>query len=86
MIRKLIATAIFSTATLTGFAVSPASASDRIPFGPHYRHERDCERYEVLVRHRGHWDVYETFRDRDDARHAAWRLRHRGIEVEVRRV
>jgi hypothetical protein len=86
MIHKLFASAILTIAALTGFAVSPAAANEHIPFGPPHRIERDCERYEVLVRHRGCWNVYETFRDRDDARHAAWRLRHRGFEVEVRRV
>ena len=86
MIRKLFVSAILTTAALTGFAVSPASASDRLPFGPPHRHERDCERFQVLVRHCGHWEVYDVFRDREEARLAAWRLQHRGLDVQVLRV
>jgi hypothetical protein len=51
-----------------------------------WRDRHDRMDFQVLVRHRGHWDVVETFRDRDEARRLAHRLRHRGEEVDDRPV
>lgn len=92
MFRKLFLSAAVAVMSLTGVA----SAA---PVDSHAAHDRDHDRdrdrdrhrvrYEVLVRHRGHWDVYDTYRDFDDARRAAWRLQRQGedvrIEVERRR-
>jgi hypothetical protein len=46
---------------------------------------RHRARFDVLVRHRGHWDLYDTVRDWDDARRLAHRLRHQGYDVDIRR-
>ncbi len=47
---------------------------------------RNRAKFQVVVQHRGHWDVVESFRDRDDAQRLAWRLERQGQNAEVRRV
>lgn len=47
---------------------------------------RNRAKFQVVVHHRGHWDVAETFRDRDDAQRLAWRMERQGQNAEVRRV
>jgi outer membrane biogenesis lipoprotein LolB len=81
MIRKLILSAALATATVAGLT---ATASAAQPVG-HDDHNH-WGRYEVLVRHRGHWDVHGTYRDRDDAQRVARRLEHRGYDVRIQRV
>ncbi len=53
------------------------------------RHDHDHDhgraRFEVQYRHRGHWDTYATFRDRDDAVRAARRLQYQGHVVRIDR-
>lgn len=83
MFRQLILSAVAATGTVAGLTATPATASAQPPatFGPHTR-------YVVLVRHHGHWDRYDTFRDFHDARRAVWQLERHGrdarIEVEHR--
>jgi hypothetical protein len=85
MFSQLILSAAITARAVTGLALSHATAGAHPPvvvaYPPHH-----YARFEVLIHRRGCWEVYGTFRDRDDAHRAAWRLRHRGIEVEVRRV
>jgi len=47
--------------------------------------DRGHAHFQVLVRHHGHWDLYRTVHDRDDAQRLAHRLRHQGYDVDVRR-
>jgi len=100
MIRTIITSGVLAAGAWAGLALTPSSAEahppavapicppDVIPahYPPvgHDGHHR--ARFEVLVRHRGHWDVVETTRDWDDAQRAAHRLRHEGHDVEVRRL
>jgi hypothetical protein len=99
MIRKILTSGVLAAGTLAGLTVSPSFADAHPPAvgpayipvvrpgyyppGGHDWHHR--VRFEVLVRHHGHWDVVDTFRDRDDAWRLARRLRHQGHDVEVRR-
>lgn len=87
MIRKLLLSAVIATGAVAGLAATPAAA-DAAPPGGHDRdrdrdHDRRGVRYEVLIRHRGHWDHYGTYRDRDDARRVAWRLERLGHDVRI---
>jgi hypothetical protein len=79
MFNRILFAAILSTGALAGLAATPASAEAHPPI------HRPLARFEVLVRHRNHWDVYGAYRDRDDARRAARKLRFQGYEVKVRR-
>lgn len=82
MLRNTILSAVFAAAALVGLGSVP-SAEAAPPIG----HGRPAHfaRYEVLVRHRGHWDRYGTYRDRADARQAARQLRLRGLAVRIER-
>ena len=89
MIRKLILSAVLATGAIAGVTATSATADAAPPIG----HDRDRDfrgvRFEVQVRHRGHWDTYGTYRDRDDARHVVRMLERQGkdarIEVERNR-
>jgi hypothetical protein len=85
MLRKLILSAVLAVSTLTGlsFAATEASAQP-IPY-PQFPHRRHHVHYEVLVRHRGHWDSHGTYHSYEDARRAARRLRDRGFDVRIER-
>jgi len=89
MIRKMILSAVLATVTMTGLAspvaaAQPALGHDRDRDRDRDRdHDRHRVRYEVLVRHRGHWDSVGTYRDREDAQRAAWRLRRQGQDVRI---
>ncbi|MBA4186434.1 MAG: hypothetical protein C0467_00300 [Planctomycetaceae bacterium] len=96
MIRKLILSFVLATGAVTGLALTPAAANAAPPvvgygfgygYGPNRDHDHDHDRrgvrYEVLVRHRGHWDVYGTYRDRDDARRVAWFLERTGRDARI---
>src|SRR4051794_12364771 len=80
MIRKLILSAVLSAAALTELTTTPGAADANPPVGQHHR-----GRFEVQVLRRHHWDCYGTYRDRDDARRAAQRLRHQGFQVRIER-
>lgn len=81
MIRTLALATRVAAATLGGLALTPGTASAR-PAGDHDR--RDHGRFQVLVRHRGHWDIHGTYRDRDDAQRVARQLERRGERVRGR--
>lgn len=80
MLRRIFLTAALSVGALAGLAAVPATAEAHPPLP--VRHAR----FEVLVRHRNHWDRHGTYCDRADARQAARFLRARGFEVRVRRI
>ena len=40
-------------------------------------------RFEVQVRHRGHWDTYGTYRDRDDAQRVVRMLERQGKDARI---
>ena len=87
MFRTLTLAALLASGSLT------ATASAQPPAAFEHRdrdhdHDRDHHRsrYQVLVRHRSHWDVQGTYRDRDDAERVARRLEHRGLDARVERV
>jgi hypothetical protein len=84
VIRKLALAALIATGTVGGLTAT-ASAQPPAAFDRH-DHDRDRGRFQVLVRHRGHWDVHATYRDRDDAQRAARRLERRGFDARVERV
>jgi predicted aminopeptidase len=79
MFRRVLFAAIRTTGALAGLAATPATAEAHPPI------RRSVVCFEVLVRHRNHWDVYRTYHDRDDARRAARKLRFQGYDVKVRR-
>lgn len=83
MIRNLFLSAAVAVTAMTGLAVTPATADAHPPVGHEHHHHA---RFEVLVRHRYHWDRYATYRDHDDARRVARSLRYQGYEVKVERV
>jgi len=99
MIRTIITSGVLAAGALAGLAFTPSTADAHPPaVGPAYTpvvrpayyppagHDwHHHVRFQVLVRHHGHWDVVDTFRDRDDARRLAHRLRHQGHEVDIRR-
>lgn len=82
MFRKLTLAALIATGTIGGFAITPATASDHLAAFGQLNHGR----YQVLVRHRGHWDVHGTYHDRDEAYRVAHHLERRGIDVSVERI
>jgi hypothetical protein len=87
MIRKLILSAVIATGAVAGLTMSPATAEAAPPIG-HDRdrdHDRDRRnvRFEVQVRHRGHWDTYGTYRDRDDAQRVVRMLERRGQDARI---
>jgi hypothetical protein len=67
--RKLILAALIAAGTAGGLTAT-ASAQPPVAFDRH-DHDHDRGRFRVLVRHRLHWDVHGTYRDRDDAQRAA---------------
>ena len=84
MFRKFILAALLATGALCMTAI-PASAQTPTAFD--WRdHERDGVRFRVLVRHRGHWDVHGTYRDRNDAQRVAHQLERRGLDTRIERV
>lgn len=88
MIRKLILTAVLATGAVAG-VTSTASAAPPATFDRRdHDHDRDRDRgrFQVLVRHRGHWDVHGSYRDREDAQRAARRLERQGFDTRIERV
>lgn len=86
MIRKLILTAVLATGAVAGVTATANTADAAPPIGHDHDHDRDRGRFQVLVRHRGHWDVHGTYRDRDDAERAARRLERQGLDTRIERV
>jgi len=83
MFRRFIMAAVAAT----GVAAIPAAAEAQTPeFYHHDAYSHASRRFEVVYRHGGHWDVYASYRDRDDAQRAAHRLQYRGYDVRIRRV
>jgi hypothetical protein len=83
MLRKLILSVV-AAGTLGAVGLTTGSADAANPPSPRFGYHRDHRvRYEVLYRHRDHWDVYRTFHDRDDAQRAAWQLRRQGYPVRI---
>lgn len=82
MTRKLILAALIAAGTAGGLTAT-ASAQPPVAFD---RHDHDRGRFRVLVRHRLHWDVHGTYRDRDDAQRAARRLERQGFDARIERV
>ena len=80
MIRKLILSAVLATGAIGGLAATATAAPDVFD-----RHDRDRRnvRFEVQVRHRGHWDTYGTYRDRDDAQRVVRMLERRGQDARI---
>ena len=81
MFRKLILSAAAAAAVLAATA-APASAHPIVVEVESHH----AARYEVLVRHHGHWHVRDTFRERHEAEHLARHLEREGYEVRVERV
>jgi hypothetical protein len=82
MMSKLVLSAVLATGTASGVATTASAAQ---PAGHDDRHDHRG-RFEVLIRHRGHWDSHGTYRDRDDAERAARRLERQGLVVRIERV
>lgn len=86
MLRKTILAASLAIATLGGMTLTSGTASAHPPVG--HGHQRDLcyTQYQVFIRHYGHWDLFRTFRDRDDAYRVARWLERRGFDAKVERV
>ena len=83
MLRKLLLSTLLAAGTVTGLALTPATADARSPV--EYRHHHRHARFEVLYLDCGHWKCYGNYRERCDADQAACRLRERGYAVKVDR-
>ena len=87
MIRKLILTAVLATGAIVGVTATSATADAAPPvqFDRDRDHDRDRHnvRFEVQVRHRGHWDTYGTYRDRDDAQRVVRMLDLQGKDARI---
>ncbi|QEL20126.1 hypothetical protein [Limnoglobus roseus] len=82
MFRKLLLSALTVLAVTAGVNAAPPAIVPVAYGSPAYGHGR----YQVFVRHHGHWHLYGTYRDRDDAYRAAHHLEHRGYDARVERV
>lgn len=87
MIRKLILSAVLATGAIAGATATPATADAAPPIGHDRHRDRDRDRrnvrFEVQVRHRGHWDTYGTYRDRDDAQRVVRMLERQGRDARI---
>ena len=85
MIRKLILSAVLATGTIAGVTGTSATAEAAPPagFDRDRDHDRHNVRFEVQVRHRGHWDTYGTYRDRDDAQWVVRMLERQGRDARI---
>lgn len=81
MIRKLALAAMLAAGTVGGLTISTASAQPPVAFDRDHDHGHG--RFQVLVRHRLHWDVHGTYRDRDDAVRVARRLERQGHDTRI---
>lgn len=82
MIRKILLSAVLAISTVTAFSVPALDVNANPPV-----HRHGHVHFEVLYRHRLHWDSYGTYHTRFAAEQAAERLRCQGylvrIEVEI---
>lgn len=89
MFRKLTLAALLAAGALgvtaSATAQSPVPIDRRDRDRHDHDHDRDRGRFQVLVRHRGHWDVQGTYRDRDDAQRVARRMERQGFDTRVER-
>ena len=81
MIRKLILSAVLATGTVAGSAATSGTADAASPVG--FDRDRHNVRFEVQVRHRGHWDTYGTYRDREQARRVVRMLERQGQDAKI---
>lgn len=82
MFRQLALAALIATGGVAGTAAT--ATAQPVEFDRHDYHHHHA-RYEVLVRHHGHWDVHGTYHDREEAERVAWRLERHGHEVRIER-
>ena len=79
MVRKILLAVVLAMSTATAFVLpSDLSASPPVRRHGHVH-------FEVLVRHRNHWDSYGTYHSRFEAERAAQRLRWQGYTVRIER-
>lgn len=85
MLRQLILSAVVATGAVAGVTATPSVADAAPPVGHDYDRDyhRRGVRYEVLVRHHGHWDVYGTYRDREDAWRVVRMLERQGRDARI---
>ncbi len=81
MIRKIILSAVIATATVAGLTATPSTVEAASPGT--FDRDRHRVRFEVQVRHRGHWDTYGTYRDRDEARRVVRMLERQGKDARI---
>jgi hypothetical protein len=86
MLRKLILSAVLATGAIAGIAMPAGTANAAEPFG--YNRDRDFRdhrnvRFEVKVRHRGHWDTYGTYHSRIEAQRVVWMLERQGRDARI---
>lgn len=87
MIRKLILAVLLTLGVAAVPATAGEPAFDRRDRHDHARDgDRDRGRFQVLVRHRWHWEVAGVYRDRDDAQRAARRFERQGFDTRIERV
>jgi len=85
MIRKLILSAVLATGAVAGVTTTSATADAAPPASFDRDRDRDRHnvRFAVQVRHRGHWDTYGTYRDRDDAQRVVRMLERQGRDARI---
>jgi hypothetical protein len=83
MIRKLMLSAVLATGAIAGLTATPTTADAAPPVGFDRDRDRHNVRFEVQVRHRGHWDTYGTYRDRDDAQRVVRMLERQGRDARI---
>jgi hypothetical protein len=81
MIRKLILSAVLATGAIAGLTATSTTADAAPPVS--FDRDRHNVRFEVQVRHRGHWDTYGTYRDRDDAQRVVRLLERQGRDARI---
>ena len=86
MFRKLILSAIVAAGALTGVGLTAPAQAHEPTHGRDWDRRDRWDRFEVLVRHRGHWDSVGIYSDRDDAWRAARQIERRGGDARVRKV
>lgn len=85
MNRKFLSAALIATFAITGLSFTQTQASAEPPAAFDHR-DHNWGRFKVLVRHRGHWDVHGTYRDREDAVRVSRQLERRGFDTRIERV
>lgn len=80
MFQNTILTAALAVAGFAGVSAAPVEA--HAPPAP--RFVRHHHHFEVLIRHRNHWDSKGIYHSRHEAERVARRLQFRGFEVMIR--